>query len=708
MKNILIIIALCLSLSCNHLSKPFTIGPEGAVIAQKNMRISIPAGAVTETTTIFLEVHKKREESFKEGFKVQSTGITISPDTTVFQKPVLISAPFPEERGRFACKVSNSYLPLADSWYTKDTIYARIDHGGEYRLIQIPEKYGILNAERTPKALLVIGDLHFGRYLDHLREFLADEGYKNPVWTFIYPNDRSIEENGSLLSGELKRLHKEYGEFRLDVVAFGLGALIFTRYAADTALYQYDISPAIVSIGAPYWGSNLAHQDSIPKARTPYRFYFIDGMGEQAKELQPHSEIIEWIRKNRGKLCWHNYSRLEENKNFASLCGITPWEGSLPEETEGDGIVSRASTMLTFLEPAPFQADHFSLMENKKVLESTHRFITLFSTFNWPELFLNVWKGKEDFSRVNETWKREVSLHFRSPLNFTLLLDYNKNMLLSVPSHGILITNGDNDTYPAWYLQSQGVREDVLVVNLSLLNVADNIIFLKKKGLPLQMDEEEIRALKPRKTESGEIIFISDYILSRVVENTERTVVFASTVYPSRMEGYTLRLRGLVFEFSEKEMDIESTQELFHTTFELNTTLTTPPESLNSVCENMMTNYYAVLFTLVDALMKEERYEEALDEIEFLKDFPTGDGITAHVLVKEASILYEMKNPEKADSLLDELLDRKKNATIIKTVAEMYHEQGKNEKAVKILAQWLQEHPEDKDILKLLTTLGGE
>lgn len=175
--------------------------------------------------------------------------------------------------------------------------------------------------------------------------------------------------------------------------------------------------------------------------------------------------------------------------------------------------------------------------------------------------------------------------------------DLAYNMLQSCEPNAIIFTNGDNDTYPLWYLQEvENVRTDVTVANLSLLNTPWHIKQLRDSRpigerfinlTDAQIDElsyglqawqeQKIRIpvddtlnpdgyiewnLKP--TYAGQALRTQDLMVLRIINDTKWRfpIYFAVTVGNENrigldnylgMEGLAFRLNSHKISFVDKE-----------------------------------------------------------------------------------------------------------------------------------------------------------
>jgi hypothetical protein len=134
------------------------------------------------------------------------------------------------------------------------------------------------------------------------------------------------------------------------------------------------------------------------------------------------------------------------------------------------------------------------------------------------------------------------------------LLEYNYNVLASTEQNAILLTNGDNDTYPAWVLQdAKDIRNDVLVLNA-------HHIFVDREYLDVRLKENNINIESDSLSNENTNLFVKDFVSEVLNKYPDAPIYVALTVYNSYISSIKnkLYLVGLAYKYSKSPIDSTS------------------------------------------------------------------------------------------------------------------------------------------------------
>jgi tetratricopeptide (TPR) repeat protein len=345
--------------------------------------------------------------------------------------------------------------------------------------------------------------------------------------------------------------------------------------------------------------------------------------------------------------------------------------------------------------------------------------------------------------------------HDRS--DFYIAHDYAYNMLTPLAPNAIVFTNGDNDTFPLWYIQEvEGVRKDVRVVNLSLLNTPWYIEQLRDQApkVPISWTNAQIDRAQPYYDDKAQkVVWVKDLATADILATNDwRKPIYLAVTVPDQMGlERRLSLEGLVYRVHPKDVglhviDVPKTlQNLYHV-FEYRGLLDKNRDYDTSVykddnAQRLVQNYSAAHVQVAYQLEQEGHLDEAVnimrDAAKMTPDFPgifeylgrlyeeKGDYAAAEDAYRTGlardpgaveypfllgSLLYERGHAEGNAALREQGIALLRRATQLNqqyfdwfgALFSALWTEGRRSDAVEVLRTWIRAHPEDTQRQKLL------
>ena len=332
--------------------------------------------------------------------------------------------------------------------------------------------------------------------------------------------------------------------------------------------------------------------------------------------------------------------------------------------------------------------------------------------------------------------------------------DYAYNLLQTCEPDAILFTNGDNDTFPLWYLQEvEHVRRDIRIVNLALLNAGWYISQLRdaepKVAIGLSDDQIDRMGAMPWQKRTvrvsqppgsalpalewelkptfmdGRGIRTQDIMIWHILENNrwQKPVYFAVSVPRGNLIGLDdfMQMEGLALRVHPQKVERANPAKIENNLMNVYNyrNLDNPKVFFDDRVVALLGNYREAFFQLAVGKLYEKDYRGVIATLDSMEAKMPEDVIpitnkSAYlrfgVLYNEALQAGGLQEVSRADELQSrlEVLVRQSAASPKELVeyAKVYMSELQDyDSAQKILEQLLISHPADSEIVGLLVRI---